>query len=159
MKKAEFKTLIDLGEQTFIAPDYAQTRLKNGNGSKAYVARIVGSSERYGLKREFVKPDWSLAIGKGKSGTLGFQGIHPGLYEFRQFCVNDKSYNWHQNGFFVVTENGVAEIDSETAADVAKELDSTEWYEVELTFDDVGQANEPIDAPENAEDNSQFESI
>ena len=159
MAKTEFQAQITLGEQTFIAPDYAQTRLHNGNGSKAYVARIVGTSQQYGLKREFVKPDRALTVGKGKSGLLGFPDLEPGIYEYRQFCVNDKLYNWHRNGFFVVTGNGVAEIDPETASEMAKKLDSKDWNEIASSIDNEEVPNETNDAQEGAEEDSQTEPI
>jgi hypothetical protein len=159
METMEFKKLIELGEKTFISPEYAQTRLHKGNGDQAFVARIVGTDQKYEYKRQFVKRDWSLALGKMKSGALGFPVIEHGLYEFRLFCVNENLSQWHRNGFFVVTEKGVAEVDSRTVSKLALKLNTQEWEEIESSFDSEEGPNEPTVVPEDAEEDSQAEPI
>lgn len=84
-----------------------------GSGRNAWVARITGTSDKYGFDREFVAKDGNLS-GSAKSGYIDFNIDEPGIYEVRgvQLPKGEASIGDLWNGFISVAENGdVAKID------------------------------------------------
>lgn len=79
-----------------------------GYGSRAWIARIVGTDSKYGLAREFCKSDKSGLSGSGRSGVISFEVNEPGIYEFRGFCVGSTARNWEWSGFIELTADGAA---------------------------------------------------
>jgi len=59
-------------------------RARGEVGNNAWVARITGLDEEFGLKREFVKPKDSRTPSR-KRGHLTFEITEPGYYEFGGF--------------------------------------------------------------------------
>lgn len=95
---------------TKIALGHTYTRIRGGGyGRSAWIARITGLDEKYGLARSFCRKHPHLSS-SGRSGTIGFDVTEPGLYEFRGFCVGSTPTNWEWSGFCEVTTAGMVQL-------------------------------------------------
>lgn len=74
-----------------------------GCGTSAWVARITGTDERFGLAREFVRKQKDLSR-SGRSGSIHFE-LEAGVYEYRnvQHASEHASIGKLDRGFVVVT--------------------------------------------------------
>jgi hypothetical protein len=77
-----------------------------GYGARAWIAKITGRDEKYGLARAFCRKDSSGASRSGRSGVIRFDVTEPGVYEFRDFCVGSTANNWNWSGFVRIDTDG-----------------------------------------------------
>jgi hypothetical protein len=91
-------------------------------GSAAWVAKITGRDEKFGLARKFVRKQ-DHRSGSGRSGCLHFVIQEPGFYEYRGVGTDESSIASQRRtraggaeGFIRVTETG--EVEDVTKDDV-----------------------------------------
>jgi hypothetical protein len=84
-------------------------------GSAAWVAKITGRDEKFGLARKFVRKQDNRS-GSGRSGCLHFVIEEPGFYEYRGVGTDESSIASQRRtraggseGFIRVTETGEVE--------------------------------------------------
>jgi hypothetical protein len=93
---------------TGFTPTTGTMRVRGGGlGSGAWVARITGTHEKYGVEREFMDAKRHLS-GSGRSGDIDWELDGDGIYEFRDVCTDSRRT---ESGFFLVSEGRVARLD------------------------------------------------
>lgn len=113
---------IEIGDGTYITAHNAQTRVRGGGaaGGRAWLARITGTDEQYGLAREFVQKIDNTS-GSGKSGSISWHIRGDGVYEYRGFAhSSSKNYD----GFVLVQGDHVEEISKARAMEIAEQMEA-----------------------------------
>ena len=104
----EFQDELALSESCIIKPGKLVMRVRGGGlGTDAWVARITGPSEKFGMEREFVHADRDLSH-SGRSGhiTWHLEG-QDGVYEYRNVCIASRHTT---SGFFLIENGKVADL-------------------------------------------------
>lgn len=92
---------------TFTAPVIAGCIRGGSSGSHAWVARITGRDNRYGLARAFIRADGHISR-SGRSGSFAWTLPAPGFYEIRdvQHDAGSASIGRLDSGFIRVAADG-----------------------------------------------------
>jgi hypothetical protein len=85
---------------------------------RPWVARIAGLDSRWGLRREFVRPnvDYSRANSVGSRGVYGYYLLDDGIYE----VSHPVSWRNHRRYFVRAAEGRIREIDREEVIECLK---------------------------------------
>lgn len=94
-----------------------------GCGRRAWVAKILGPDDTYGLERVFIEREANVSR-SGKSGSLHWELTEPGLYEYRdhQLGKGEAPIGELRSGFLLVTADGVEDLSEERAKELARRL-------------------------------------
>jgi len=108
----ELEDKLELSESCIIAPRKITMRVRGGGlGANAWVARITGPNDRYGVEREFVDANRDLSQ-SGKSGNITWEIDQDGVYEYRELCISSTRTT---SGFFLIEESKVADLGNRKA--------------------------------------------
>jgi hypothetical protein len=106
---------------TVIALLESTTDVRGNCGASAWIAKITGIDRAFDFQRVFCRKDKS----EPASGVLYFDMRGPGLYEFRDFCLVERTRKGTRNrkwsGFVVISSDGAVEhIDRDRALELAE---------------------------------------
>lgn len=112
----DFESVFIIGtqESARIEAGSAAMRVRGGGiGSDAWLARITGPNEQYGIEREFVDRNTNGLSGTGGSGTIRWDELPgDGIYEYRNWCASSR---WPKSGFVAVRGGEVASLGNRKA--------------------------------------------
>ena len=115
----EWTDRIELGDETYVAPRSAETRIRGGGlGVDAWLARITGPHPKFVFEREFLRADRSRMSRSGRSGAITWEIEDDGLYEWRGFCIGCKRLT---SGFGIVRGDQTAELTRRQAIEVVQD--------------------------------------